>query len=338
MANTVIQLKYSATPSAVPASLANGELAINYADGKLFYRNVAGYIVGFSSGANVYNFSTINANGSIITASGANSILSLSPGENISITGDIFNDVVTISANLKPAFDVANAAYNYANTLISGGGASVNVGSSAPPLPNVGNMWWDTTSGRLFIYYTDMDSSQWVEASPSGGSINIASLAANVTPYFSAPFDVANAAYNTANATYNFANGVAVNAAAAFAVSNTAVQNGSSFITIGDSGILSKNTSIGVTTEQILDSFSTNSWRSANYVITMNTSTDYHTTQLTVIHDGTNAYMTEYGLLYTNNILGLFNASIDMVSSSVRLNITPTFTGTSIKVLRTTNK
>jgi hypothetical protein len=324
MANTVIQLKYSATPSAVPASLANGELAINYADGKLFYRNVAGYIVGFSSGANVYNFSTINANGAIITASGANSILSLSPGENISITGDIFNDVVTISANLKPAFDVANAAYNYANTLISGGGASVNVGSSAPPLPNVGNMWWDTTSGRLFIYYTDMDSSQWVEASPSGGYINIASLAANVTPYFSAAFDVANAAYTTANAS--------------FALTNTAVQNGSSFITIGDSGILSKNTSIGVTTEQILDSFSTNSWRSANYVITMNTSTEYHTTQITVIHDGTNAYMTEYGLIYTNNSLGLFNASIDMVSSSVRLNITPTFTGTSIKILRTTNK
>jgi hypothetical protein len=320
MANTVIQLKYSAIPSAVPVSLANGELAINYADGKLFYRNIAGYVVGFSSGANVYNFSTINANGSIITASGANSILSLSPGQNISITGDVINDIVTISANLKPAFDVANAAYNYANALISGGGASVNVGASAPPLPNVGNMWWDTTSGRLFIYYTDIDSSQWVEASPSGGSINIASLAANVTP----AFDVANAAYTTANAS--------------FALTNTAVQNGSSFITIGDSSILSKNTSIGVTTEQILDSFSTNSWRSANYVITMNTSTEYHTTQITVIHNGTNAYMTEYGLIYTNNSLGLFNASIDMVSSNVRLNITPTFIGTSIKILRTTNK
>jgi hypothetical protein len=317
MANTVIQLKYSATPSAAPASLANGELAINYADGKLFYKNVAGYIVGFSSGANVYNFSTINANGAIITASGANSILSLSPGENISITGDVINDVVTISANLKPVFD-------YANTLISGGGASVNVGASAPPLPNVGNMWWDTVSGRLFIYYTDTDSSQWVEASPSGGVIDYNAITNIIIPYFSSVSNVANAAYTTANAS--------------FALTNTAVQNGSSFITIGDSSILSKNTSIGVTTEQILDSFLTTSWRSANYVITMNTSTDYHTTQISVIHDGTNAYMTEYGIIYTNNSLGLFNASIDMVSSRVRLNITPTFTGTSIKILRTTNK
>ena len=324
MANTVIQLKYSAIPSAIPVSLANGELAINYADGKLFYRNIAGYVVGFSSGANVYNFSTINANGSIITASGANSILSLSPGQNISITGDVINDIVTISANLKPAFDVANAAYNYANTLISGGGASVNVGASAPPLPNVGNMWWDTVSGRLFIYYTDTDSSQWVEVSPSGGVIDYNGITDIIIPYFSSVSNVSNAAYTTANAS--------------FALTNTAVQNGSSFITIGDSSILSKNTSIGVTTEQILDSFSTNSWRSANYVITMNTSTEYHTTQITVIHNGTNAYMTEYGLIYTNNSLGLFNASIDMVSSNVRLNITPTFIGTSIKILRTTNK
>jgi hypothetical protein len=337
MANTVIQLKYSATPSAVPASLANGELAINYADGKLFYKNVAGYIVGFSSGANVYNFSTINANGSIITASGANSILSLSPGENISITGDVINDIVTISANLKPAFDVANAAFNKANTSTGGGGgASVNVGASAPPLPNVGNMWWDTVSGRLFIYYTDTDSSQWVEASPSGGIIDYNAITNIIIPYFSSVSNVANAAYTTANASFQFANGVAVNAAAAFAVTNTAFQNGSSFITVGDSGILSQNTTTSTTNDQILDTFSTSAWRSANYVVTMNAGTDYHTTQITVIHNGTNAYLTEYGMVYTNNSLGLFNTSI--VSGSLRLNITPTFAATTVRMLRTTNK
>ena len=34
MANTVIQLKSSGTPSNIPGSLANGEIALNYADGK----------------------------------------------------------------------------------------------------------------------------------------------------------------------------------------------------------------------------------------------------------------------------------------------------------------
>ena len=42
MSNTVIALKKSDVPYATPASLANGELAINYADGKLFYKNAAG--------------------------------------------------------------------------------------------------------------------------------------------------------------------------------------------------------------------------------------------------------------------------------------------------------
>jgi hypothetical protein len=39
MSNTVIQLKYSTSTGNVPASLTFGELAINLADGKLFYKN-----------------------------------------------------------------------------------------------------------------------------------------------------------------------------------------------------------------------------------------------------------------------------------------------------------
>lgn len=118
MANTVIQLKYSSTPSSTPSSLANGELAINYADGKLYYKNLTGQIVSFSSAAvaNVLSFATVNANGSLITATATNSILTISNGDNIQIAGDIINDIITISANLKPSFDVANAAFNKANT------------------------------------------------------------------------------------------------------------------------------------------------------------------------------------------------------------------------------
>ena len=44
MANTVIQLKHSTTSGNTPASLSNGELAINNFDGKLFYRDPSGTI------------------------------------------------------------------------------------------------------------------------------------------------------------------------------------------------------------------------------------------------------------------------------------------------------
>ncbi len=44
MAN-IITLKKSATPSQAPVALAEGEIAINYADGKLFYKNIANSII-----------------------------------------------------------------------------------------------------------------------------------------------------------------------------------------------------------------------------------------------------------------------------------------------------
>ena len=41
------------------------------------------------------------------------------------------------------------------------------VGSSAPSDPPVGSIWYDTVSGRTFVYYQDDDTKQWVESSPA---------------------------------------------------------------------------------------------------------------------------------------------------------------------------
>jgi hypothetical protein len=125
MSNTIIQLRKSSVPNEIPSDLEFGEIAINYADGKFFYKNSTNQIVSFSGTAtgNVYSFATINANGSFITATATNSILAISNGDNIEIAGDIVNDIITISANLKSVFDVANAAFNTANT---GGAGSSN--------------------------------------------------------------------------------------------------------------------------------------------------------------------------------------------------------------------
>ena len=45
---------------------------------------------------------------------------------------------------------------------------SVNAqaGSVAPEGAANGDRWYDTVSGRTYVYYTDADSSQWIEASP----------------------------------------------------------------------------------------------------------------------------------------------------------------------------
>ena len=47
-------------------------------------------------------------------------------------------------------------------------GGSAAVSSGAPGTQSQGDLWYDTDDGRLFIYYDDGSSAQWVDASPYG--------------------------------------------------------------------------------------------------------------------------------------------------------------------------
>ena len=49
-----------------------------------------------------------------------------------------------------------------------GVGAAVTISDTAPGSPSEGDLWWDSTRGTGFIYYTDTNSSQWVEFCPGG--------------------------------------------------------------------------------------------------------------------------------------------------------------------------
>ena len=47
-----------------------------------------------------------------------------------------------------------------------GGGANVTISDAAPSGASAGDLWWESDKGRLKIYYQDVDSTQWVDASP----------------------------------------------------------------------------------------------------------------------------------------------------------------------------
>jgi len=158
MSNTVIKLKRSGTSESSPSSLEFGELALNYADGKLFYKAANNTILQFESGGGGEDsFGTVNANGTLVVADTPGDILTLESSGGISIVGDAINDKITIGGEI--IFDRANLAFDRANTIIT-------TSSTAPSSPDEGNLWWDTDAGTLFIYYNDGDSSQWVEAVP----------------------------------------------------------------------------------------------------------------------------------------------------------------------------
>ena len=58
-------------------------------------------------------------------------------------------------------------------------GGGVEVGDIPPTIVQNGDLWYNSNDGRLYVYYTDANSSQWVDASPdntaeSGGGANVA--------------------------------------------------------------------------------------------------------------------------------------------------------------------
>jgi hypothetical protein len=58
-----------------------------------------------------------------------------------------------------------------------GGGASVTISDTAPAA-SAGDLWWESDTGRLKIYYQDTDTTQWVDTNPPLTQDRIASSSA----------------------------------------------------------------------------------------------------------------------------------------------------------------
>ena len=78
-----------------------------------------------------------------------------------------------------------------------------------------------------------------------------------------------------------------------------------------------------------LDTFAHASYRAARYIVAMSRGTDFHSTEIMLIHDGTTVSLTQYGVLQ-DNTLATFDA--DISGANVRLRCTPSSaTSTTIK-------
>ena len=77
--------------------------------------------------------------------------------------------------------------YNSTTTSWSvqgGASASVTVSDTAPASPSDGDQWFNSTSLKMFVYYADGSSSQWVPASPQqAGPAGTAGTSATPTSY-----------------------------------------------------------------------------------------------------------------------------------------------------------
>jgi len=91
------------------------------------------------------------------------------------------------------------------------------------------------------------------------------------------------------------------------------------------------------TARAIIDIFDTATYRSAEYLIQVTDSTttprSYQITKMTVVHDNTTPYSTEYSNIYTNIPMGTFDVNID-TANNFQLRFTPTTANSVVKLSR----
>jgi hypothetical protein len=83
------------------------------------------------------------------------------------------SDVVFTPTGPLSATNVQNALYQVTQLFRTGiGGASISPTKPSNPYP--GQLWWDSDDGLFYVYYSDINGNQWVEAG-GGGSQGVSS-------------------------------------------------------------------------------------------------------------------------------------------------------------------
>ena len=120
----------------------------------------------------------------------------------------------------------------------------------------------------------------------------------------------------------------------------TGIITASSGVDLGDPGIVTLSSNTLTTTSTSADtvaSVSATVNRSATFQVQVTRGTQYHMTTINVIHNGTVAFMSEYGTIRTGAVLATFDADIN--SGNLRLRATPTSADSTVfKLSKTTIK
>jgi hypothetical protein len=332
IANTIVLLKKSATPGNAPSALANGEVAINYADGKLYYKNTSGVITYISSGATTNSFATINANSSLIFATSNTDILSIAPGNNITISTNTISKTITISSTAS-----GGSSATYVRTSFTATASQTTFSVSYTPgyieiYANgvlLNNSDYTATNGTTVVLNVGRNAGDIIEAIAytttsnvvlSSGYTTNAILFANSTGYISSSPSLE---YFSSNNTTVYTGNVSI--------SNTlSVTNATQTANVVRNIIQSTT---ATTAQTAIDTWSTTTYRTAKYIISMTSGTNYHGIELFVVQNGTTPYITQYAEVITNTSLATFDASI--TSGTLSLLVNPaSSTSTTYNILR----
>ncbi len=81
--------------------------------------------------------------------------------------GEIFYDREDNAIRIFDGVETGGYALLRADLTNVEGVIGAQPSATVPPIAQIGAMWFNTTNGRLFVYYNDGNSSQWVQPTPS---------------------------------------------------------------------------------------------------------------------------------------------------------------------------
>jgi hypothetical protein len=112
------------------------------------------------TGAEVANWNTAYGWGDHSTAGYLTSTGSINTHTDVTITTPVNGEVLAYNGS------------QWVNTN-SASIANATISDTAPGAATAGDLWWESDTGRLKIYYNDTDSTQWVDASPPLAQPNV---------------------------------------------------------------------------------------------------------------------------------------------------------------------
>ena len=274
-----------------------------------------------------------------------------------------FNTANSASAHAVSGFIQANSAFTSQNTTGVYANAAYSQANTATTNAATADQRAVTSGSYANSAYAQANTADQ-RAVTSGSYANSAYAKANTATTNAATADQrAVTSGSFANSAYSQANTATTNAAtadqravtsgsyanSAFARANTSLINNGSTSTTGilfASGLVSNTsvtmntnaemTSTAFTTASVsqvtIDSWATATYRSAKYYCQITSGASHHVIELSMIHNGTTVYLTQYGELLTGSSLGTFDATISTGTLSVLF--TPTNASTSIKLHR----
>ena len=171
MTNTVL-IKRSSTANSVPTAgqLLAGELAINYADGNLFYKNSSNVVTTIASN----KFVSVTGN---ITGGNLNAV-------GLSLSGNVVSALVsaaniTTTANIAGSFFIGNGS-QLTGIASSGGGASIANGTSNVNINTSGGDIAFSVAGTANVVILDNAGWNYADTTTQDTGINLGRIQTSV--------------------------------------------------------------------------------------------------------------------------------------------------------------